>query len=208
MEAEFRSALSGALERFGLDALPPEQLEQLIRHYRMLGEWNKRVNLTRIIEPSEAARLHYAESILAGRYAGSARAILDIGSGAGFPAVPMAVTRPEAQVTALEPNHKKATFLKEAKDVLGLQNFNVIATRVEDYDWSRYDLVTCRALDEAERVYESILGTLQSGQKLLLLCSRELVARLVRQGGSGRSHEETHPVPESKTRVVAVFSRK
>src|SRR5215471_14229686 len=58
MDAEFRSALTNAIERFGLDALPPEQLEQLIRHYRMLGEWNKRVNLTRIIEPSEAARLH------------------------------------------------------------------------------------------------------------------------------------------------------
>jgi 16S rRNA (guanine527-N7)-methyltransferase len=214
MEAEFRSALASAVENFGLEALPADQLDRLVRHYRLLREWNRRVNLTRIVEPAEAARLHYAESILAGRYAGNASSILDIGSGAGFPAVPLAVTRPESQITAMEPNQKKATFLKEVKDALALPNLKVVTARIEAFDWSGYDLLTSRALDEAERMYESILGKLRPGKSLLLLCGSDLLARIeeqipeVEHAGSVRSQVtlQTHAIPDSKTRLVALFS--
>jgi 16S rRNA (guanine527-N7)-methyltransferase len=224
METEFRSALAGTVERFGLEALAVAQVDRLVQHYLMLREWNRRVNLTRIVEPAEAARLHYAESILAGRYAGNARAILDIGSGAGFPSVPLAVTRPESQITAMEPNQKKATFLKEVKDALALPNFKVVTARIEDFDWSGYDLLTSRALDEAERMYESILGKLGPGKSLLLLCGSDLLSRIEEQmpqagraGGSQAEAEhagsvrsqvilEAHQIPDSKTRLIALFS--
>jgi 16S rRNA (guanine527-N7)-methyltransferase len=234
METEFRSALASAVERFGLEALPADQLDQLVRHYGMLREWNRRVNLTRVVEPAQAARLHYAESILAGRYAGNGRAILDIGSGAGFPAVPLAVTRPESQITAMEPNQKKATFLKDVKQALALSNFKVVTARIEAFDWSGYDLLTSRALDEAERMYGSILGKLSPGKSLLLLCGNDLLARIEEQmpqairagrsqaeaehAGSVRSQGEhpdrahshltleAHQIPDSRTRLIAVFS--
>jgi 16S rRNA (guanine527-N7)-methyltransferase len=214
METEFRSALASAVERFGLEALAADQLDQVVRHYGMLREWNRRVNLTRIVEPAEAARLHYAESILAGRYAGNACAILDIGSGAGFPAVPLAVTRPESQITAMEPNQKKATFLKDVKQALALSNFKVVTARIEAFDWSGYDLLTSRALDEAERMYGSILGKLGPGKSLLLLCGSDLLARIedqireVEHAGSARPQVivETHHIPDSRTRLIAVFS--
>jgi 16S rRNA (guanine527-N7)-methyltransferase len=214
METEFRSALASAVERFGLEALAADQVDRLVCHYLMLREWNRRVNLTRIVQPAEAARLHFAESILAGRYAGNAQTILDIGSGAGFPAVPLAVTRPESQITAMEPNQKKATFLKDVKQALALSNFKVVTARIEAFDWSGYDLLTSRALDEAERMYGSILGKLSPGKSLLLLCGSDLLARIEEQirevEHAERAHShlilEAHQIPDSKTRLIALFS--
>ena len=214
MEAEFTLSLGNAIQGFGLAPLSTVQIDRLVAHYRLLREWNRRVNLTRIVEPAEAARLHYAESILAGRYAGNARTILDVGSGAGFPAIPLAVTRPESQITAIEPNQKKATFLKEVKDALALLNFKVVTARIETFDWSGYDLLTSRALDEAERMYQSILGKLGSGKSLLLLCGSDLLARIEEQmpevEHAERAHShlilEAHQIPDSKTRLIALFS--
>src|SRR2546428_777594 len=109
----FRSALSEALAEFGLASLSLSQLDQLTLHYSMLCSWNQRINLTRIIEPVQAARLHYAESLFGSRFAGDATNLLDVGSGAGFPAIPLAVIQPATHVTALEANQKKSLFLKE-----------------------------------------------------------------------------------------------
>src|SRR5262249_7616017 len=178
MDAEFRSALMDAIESFGLEPLAANQVARLVQHYRMMYEWNRRVNLTRIVEPSAAARLHYAESVLAGRYAGKARTILDVGSGAGFPGIPLAVTRPESQITALEPNQKKATFLKEVKDALFLENLRIVTAPLETLDWSGYDPLVSRALDNAELIYTFILAALSPGQSLMLLCGPQLLVTL------------------------------
>src|SRR6185369_15951355 len=122
---EFVTALTYALTDYGIDKLSGEQQAQLVRHYRMMVSWNRRINLTRIIAPEEAARLHYADSLVGGRLLGAAQTIIDIGSGAGFPAIPLAVLRPDLSVIALEANQKKSLFLAEAADALGLKNFKV-----------------------------------------------------------------------------------
>jgi 16S rRNA (guanine527-N7)-methyltransferase len=116
---DFSAALVAAVARFGLGPLTVEQSAQLEKHFAMLRKWNQRINLTRIVGAREAAKLHYAESLFGARFIDGERTILDIGSGAGFPAIPLAVARPDVQVTALEANQKKSLFLKEAKDELG-----------------------------------------------------------------------------------------
>ena len=78
----FKSDLETAISSFGIEALTEEQTNRLVRHYSMLCRWNQRLNLTRITEPREAARLHYAESLFAARFIAGARTLLDIGSGA------------------------------------------------------------------------------------------------------------------------------
>src|SRR5690242_1159296 len=95
---EFKGILEKMLPDFQIAALAEEQVNQLVRHYAMMIEWNRHTNLTRITAPEEAARFHYAESIFGARFAGEAQKILDIGSGAGFPALPLAVAIPTAEV--------------------------------------------------------------------------------------------------------------
>ena len=202
--ATFQSELETAIFSFGIPALTEEQTTRLVRHYAMLCRWNQRLNLTRITEPREAARLHYAESLFGARFIAGARTLLDIGSGAGFPAIPLAVARPDVQVTALEANQKKSLFLKEAKDELGLANLKVVTARLEEFDWAGYELLTSRALDRAEAILPSIIERMSAQQKLMLYCGPDLVAKLA---GRVKYKIETHRIPRSEARLIAIFSR-
>jgi 16S rRNA (guanine527-N7)-methyltransferase len=202
--ATFQSELETAISIFGIEALTEEQTTRLVRHYAMLCRWNQRLNLTRITEPREAARLHYAESLFGASFIAGAHTLLDIGSGAGFPAIPLAVARPDVQVTALEANQKKSLFLKEAKDDLGLANLKVATARLEELEWDGYELLTSRSLDRAEAILPSNIERLSAKQNLILYCGPYLVAKLE---GRVNYKIETHPIPHSEARLIAIFSR-
>ena len=202
-EDEFRAELAAALNAFKLDPLTDAQIGQLVRHYALLRRWNKHVNLTRIIESGEAAKLHYAESLFGAKFIAGARTVLDIGSGAGFPAIPLAVARPDVQVTALEANQKKSLFLKEVKDELKLGNVEVATERLEAFDWAGYELLTSRALDRAEEILPAIIEKMRSDQRLMLYCARDLIAKLEAHPGW---KIETHTIPDSESRLIAMCS--
>jgi 16S rRNA (guanine(527)-N(7))-methyltransferase RsmG len=202
--AAFKLELETAISSYGIEALTEEQTVQVVCHYSMLCRWNQRLNLTRITKPAEAARHHYAESLFGARFIAGSQTLLDIGSGAGFPAVPLAVARPDVQVTALEANQKKSLFLKEAKDELGLANLKVVTARLEDFDWAAYELLTSRALDRADAVLPSVIERLSGKQKLMLYCGPGLVAKLE---GQVVYQAETHPIPQSEARFIAILSR-
>lgn len=202
-EDEFRAKLDAAIAAFGLEPLTAEQSSQLVKHYALLRRWNQRVNLTRIIEPGEAATLHYAESLFGAKFIAGARTVLDIGSGAGFPAIPLAVARPDVRVIALEANQKKSLFLKEAKDELELGNVEVAAKRLEAFDWSAYDLLTSRALDRAAEILPTVIERLSAKQMLMFYCGPDILAKLERRV---KYTIEIHAIPHSETRVIAIFS--
>ena len=115
---------------FPIWKLSAVQEQALERHYELMVRWNARLNLTRITDEADAARRHYAESLfLAWCLPPGSLRIVDIGSGPGFPGFPIAVARPEVQVTLVESVSKKAMFLKEASR--GEANVQVIAGRAE-----------------------------------------------------------------------------
>jgi 16S rRNA (guanine(527)-N(7))-methyltransferase RsmG len=206
MPQPFRSILESAISEFGIEALTEEQVAQLAKHYALVYRWNSRINLTRIIEPEEAARLHYAESLFGARFIGDAASLLDVGSGAGFPSVPLAVARPDVRIVALEASQKKSLFLKEVKDELRLGNFNVRTERLESFDWSSYDLLTTRAVDRAERVLPGVVQHLLGHQRLMLYCAPDLL-KAIRGTLESEIAVEVHPVPQSDARLIAIFSR-
>jgi 16S rRNA (guanine527-N7)-methyltransferase len=129
----FRKLLAGYFP------LPDDRLELLEKHYELLLRWNKTLNLTRVERLEEAVERHYAESLFLGSHlpAGPLR-IADIGSGPGFPGIPVAVLRSESSVTLIESHQRKAVFLKEA--TRGLTNVRVVAKRAEEvkeeFDWA------------------------------------------------------------------------
>ncbi len=106
--------------------------------------WNKKLNLTRITDPKQAWERHYLESIrLAHQLPPGPLKIADVGSGAGFPGIPIAVVRPECQVTLIESRQRKAVFLREA--TRDLPNVRVLPMRAEDVKES-FDWVVSRAV--------------------------------------------------------------
>jgi len=144
--ARFREKLSALFFPYG--TLSEGQLDLLERHYRLLLTWNQRLNLTRVTDVDDAVRVHYGESLFLATVlpAGPLR-IADVGSGAGFPGLPIGVLRSECQVDLIEGHQRKAVFLREA--CRGLSNFQVISTRAENIK-TQYDWVVSRAVAEEE----------------------------------------------------------
>src|SRR6266849_6476088 len=113
--------------------LSDSQIAQLHEHYELLQRWNQKINLTSIPSGPEAVVRHYCESLFfAANLPVTAKArIADLGSGAGFPGVPIAILRPEWVVALIESHKRKAVFLREA--TRGLGNAVVLANRAEDF---------------------------------------------------------------------------
>jgi len=204
---EFVTALTEALADYQIPELRATQQAQLVKHYQMMLAWNRHTNLTRITEPNEAARLHYADSLAGHRFLGAARSVLDIGSGAGFPAIPLAVLRPDLRVTALEANQKKSLFLAEAHDALGLTNFDIATARVESFDLSAFDLLTSRALDHAEEVLPTVIERMTARQRFMLYCATELFDKLTPRLSADFTIQ-AHAIRQSAARRVVIFARR
>ena len=133
---EFRAALAGCYAAVG--SVSDAEAEALFEHYRLLLRWNRVLNLTRIEAVADAVERHYCESLfLADRLPPDAASVLDVGSGAGFPGIPMAIRRPRLRVTLAESHLRKSVFLREATRKLA--NVRVAAGRAEqipgDFEW-------------------------------------------------------------------------
>jgi len=131
-------------------ALSDEQLARLFSHYELLERWNNRINLTSVEPGEEMVVRHYCESLFFGtQLPQEARSIADIGSGAGFPGIPMAILQPNWKITLVESNQRKAVFLRES--TRGLSNVSVVARRAEDLDTS-FDWIVARAVNPQDVV--------------------------------------------------------
>jgi 16S rRNA (guanine527-N7)-methyltransferase len=121
---------------------------QLSDYLDLLLKWNARTNLTAIRDPEEIVRRHFGESLFAAQHLHpAATTLLDLGSGAGFPGLPIALLRPEIAITLAESQNKKATFLREAVRTLGLKT-EIWPARAETMPESRqFHTVTLRAVD-------------------------------------------------------------
>jgi 16S rRNA (guanine527-N7)-methyltransferase len=133
-----RQKLAGILE------LSSEQIQVLQAHYELLLRWNRVLNLTTIDSLDEAIERHYCESLfLAAHLAPGPQQIADVGSGAGFPGIPVAVYRPDCAVALIESHKRKAVFLREA--TRKLPNVRVLSRRSEDID-EHFDCAMSRAV--------------------------------------------------------------
>jgi 16S rRNA (guanine527-N7)-methyltransferase len=139
----------------------PRVYRQLAVYLDLLLKWNSRMNLTAIRSPEEIVRRHFGESIFAGQHLGGAQSnsaappepsasLLDFGSGAGFPGLPIQILWPKLRVTLAEARHRKASFLREAVRVLSLST-EIWADRVENMPPNQsFTTITMRAVDDMD----------------------------------------------------------
>jgi 16S rRNA (guanine527-N7)-methyltransferase len=129
-------------------AIDGEGRTKLLRQLALLAKWNRVHNLTAVRDGQKAVSVHLLDSLAVTPYLGEGR-VLDVGSGAGFPGIPVAIARPDLDVVLLDSNHKKSAFLREAVAELSLKNVTVVCERVESWHPAeKFDCIISRALTE------------------------------------------------------------
>jgi len=145
--AELADLLDQGLSELGLE-LAGGARDKLVRYVLLLEKWNEVYNLTAIRRRSSVVSVHLLDSLAAAPHI-IGRRVLDVGSGAGLPGIPIAVAKPGLSVGLLDSNHKKAAFLRQAVGELELENAEVVCDRVESWrPAQRYDSIVSRAFSE------------------------------------------------------------
>ena len=171
------------LRQLGLD-LNERQREQFLRYRQELLDWNTRINLTAITDPNEVLLKLFLDSLsLLLVYDTSQASLLDIGSGAGFPGLPLKIVRPQWQATLLEATGKKVTFLQHVIEVLQLHNVVAVQGRAEELAHKQgyraaFDVVTARAVGSISALLEYASPFCRVGGQIILPKKGDLTEEL------------------------------
>jgi 16S rRNA (guanine527-N7)-methyltransferase len=210
--------------------LSPVQLKYISTYIDILVRWNARINLTAIRDPEDIVTRHFGESLFAARHlfpaggAASGRAALqgsingqegmgpsspegptvaDIGSGAGFPGLPLKLWSPDISLTLIESNHKKAAFLREVARALTLTDVNIQNTRAEILTGTVFNTVTLRAVERFDAILPTAAGLVAPSGRLAVLISsaQQDQACLTLPDLTWSSPA---PIPHSRSRILLI----
>lgn len=173
--AQFSSEISTVFKKYGFShLLSMERVETLFRLTERMLSVNESLNLTAIKEPSAVIRLHYLDCAFpAAKIPKSAR-VLDVGTGAGFPALPLAILRPDLSLVALDATEKRVRYVKETAQTLGISNLSTVVARAEDGAKTpemreNFDVVISRAVAEMRVLSELCLPYVKVGGSFLAM---------------------------------------
>ena len=165
--------LEDGCQAFGV-TLTDKQIEQFEKYYELLVEWNKVMNLTGITEFDEVMQKHFVDSVAAAKYAEMEKvnSLIDVGTGAGFPGIPLKIVYPHIQVTLLDSLNKRIKFLEEVVDNLGLTGIETVHGRAEDAAKKaeyreQFDLSVSRAVANLASLTEYCLPFVKVGGKFV-----------------------------------------
>jgi 16S rRNA (guanine527-N7)-methyltransferase len=198
--------LNALLIQAGYDPVDLALASRFEAYLSLILRWNARINLTAIRDEEGILSRHFVESITCARAlpAGIAT-LLDFGSGAGFPGIPIALCRPEIAVTLAESKGKKAAFLQEAVRVLGI-TAKIHAQRAELLP-ATFDCVTLRAVDRMELAVQAAAHLICPGGWLALMTTHAEVARLQVAAGSSFSWQKEIPLPGGEDLLLVLGER-
>lgn len=152
--------------------------EKLTEFCKYLLEQNQLFNLTAIKTPEGAALLHFADSLTLSEFVPEGAKLLDIGSGAGFPAIPLAIARPDLTITALDSTQKRVDFINRCAEMLKLTNLRAVCHRAEDVtgkDFKEsYDIVTARAVAQYPILLELAIPAVKVGGQFVAMKSKDV----------------------------------
>ena len=213
---EYSAYLASVLSENGLEKFATDEVcSKLSAFCDYLLEQNKLFNLTAIKTPEGAALLHFADSLTLSEYLPGGAKILDIGSGAGFPAIPIAIARPDIQVTALDSTLKRVNFINSAAKMLGLDNLTAVCHRAEEVTGSEFkesfDIVTARAVAAYPILLELCLPAVKVGGKFVAMKSKDVsretsgierVSKLLSISAPKFNYSKIHHADESFERCI------
>ncbi len=200
--------IEAAVRPMLLHPLPALACEQLAQYVELLGRWNAKMNLTAVRDPSILVSLHVAECLRAAQaIPAGAKTVLDYGSGAGLPGIPIQIARPGLSVTLAESQGKKSAFLQECRRELNLRQMDIFPGRVASLPADRrYDLISLRAVDRMESALKEAPRHLAPKGCCLVLTSA-LEAAGVHAACPALTWSAS-PVPRTGQRVILLGSRR
>jgi 16S rRNA (guanine527-N7)-methyltransferase len=177
---------------------------QLQQYLTLLLQWNARINLTAIRSPSEIIRRHFGESLFAARQLPKPlKSLIDFGSGAGFPGLPIQIFRPDISVTLAEANAKKVAFLREITRKLGLLS-EIYPGRVESMPPAKsFSAVTLRAVEKMAEALPTAAQRVEQGGILLIMSTLDDAPALTATV-TGFQWQNSIPIPESESRIILI----
>ena len=201
---EFDKALAGHAAAFGVS--PGEDLRaRLGDYFELVARWNARLHLVAPCSPAEFATRHVLESLAALPFLSEGATFVDVGSGAGLPALPCLVARPDLKATLFEASQKKSVFLREAASRLAPQGrATVVAQRFETTEPPAAQALTCRAIERFTEILPALVSWAARIPTLLLFGGESLRDSLQAE----RLPFETVQLPESERRFLFVVRRR
>ena len=190
----------------GPEPMADSELSSIRTYVELLLKWNAKLNLTAIRDPEEITTRHFGESLFAARQLFQSRdsreSVIDVGSGAGFPGLPLKLWSHDLELTLVESNHRKATFLREVIRALALSSIAVLTERAESLSL-RADLVTLRAVERFERILP-VASALRKPHGRIALLIGEAQVEVAQSALCTLAWHEPVPIPLSKNRSLLI----
>ena len=181
------------------------QADQIQKYLGLLVLWNQKISLTSIEDKQEIVSRHFGESLFCAKFIPDRRCRLaDVGSGAGFPGMPLKLLRREMQVLLIEQDTRKAAFLNEVVRLLNLDTVKVLRTHYEAMppDLANFDVVTARAVGNHKLILKWASPRLAEGGRVILMVGIDDATRIMTT--KGWIWENPCPVPLSRKRVILI----
>lgn len=149
-----------------------EQIEQFYKYMNLLIEWNEKMNLTAITEPKEIILKHFIDSLTILKYIDDNSKLVDVGTGAGFPGVPLSIMNPTLKITLVDSLNKRLIFLQEVVKELNLKNIEIVHARAEEFGQNKncrekFDIATSRAVANLATLSEYLVPLVKIDGKII-----------------------------------------
>lgn len=196
-------------------SLSDAQLEKFDIYFKTVVEYNKKVNLTSILEKNAFVEKHFLDSISAAPFLKEGASFCDIGSGAGFPAIPLKIIRPDLEMTLFDSLKKRVDFLNFVTDLLGLDNISAVHTRAEDaaktFYRASFDCVAARAVASLPTLLEYAIPLLKTGAVFVAYKTDEGEAEAAKTASAllHAKHTQSFPyaLPDGSKRTLLIFQK-
>lgn len=194
-----------------------EQLQKFYKYMNLLIEWNEKINLTAIVEPKEIILKHFIDSLTIIKYIELNKSVIDIGTGAGFPGIPIKIMREDLDITLLDSLNKRIQFLNEVIQKLELKNITAVHARIEEYAKNKqyretFDIATSRAVANMTTLSEYMLPMLALEGKAICMKGSEISDEISKSKNSikvlggeiAKIEEFTLPKSDNKRNLILI----
>lgn len=182
MESNFNENMKKLMNEIDVD-ITENQIYKFYDYMNLLLEWNEKINLTAITKPDEIILKHFVDCLTIQKYIEANKKIVDIGTGAGFPGVPLAIMNDRCRFTLVDSLNKRINFLNEIKDKLNLKNVSAIHSRAEEFDQNKmyrenFDIAVSRAVANLCVLSEYLLPAVKVGGKVICMKGSQIEEEL------------------------------